>query len=94
MLKGYRILTRREKTPAGEIDLIVVRGRRLAFVEVKARRTLEEAQDAVTSQQRRRIEDAADLWLARRPRYHDFEIGFDVVFVVPGHWPQHVANGL
>jgi putative endonuclease len=34
---GYRILGRRVRTPHGEIDLIAVRGRRLAFVEVKRR---------------------------------------------------------
>uniref|UniRef100_UPI0025F8626B YraN family protein n=1 Tax=uncultured Hyphomicrobium sp. TaxID=194373 RepID=UPI0025F8626B len=43
MVKGYRILARREKTPLGEIDLIAVRGRRVAFVEVKRRATLERA---------------------------------------------------
>src|SRR5262245_23358717 len=33
--KGYRLLGRRIRTPFGEIDLIALRGRRLAFVEVK-----------------------------------------------------------
>ena len=39
LAKGYRILGRRVRTPYGEIDLIAVRGRRLAFVEVKRRAT-------------------------------------------------------
>ncbi len=42
MAKGYRVLARRQKTPAGEIDLIAVRGRRLVFVEVKQRASLVE----------------------------------------------------
>ena len=37
-LKGYRILARRYRSKLGEIDLIAVRGRRLAFVEVKRRK--------------------------------------------------------
>src|SRR4029453_6459230 len=39
LAKGYRILGRRVRTPYGEIDLIAVRGRRLAFEEVKLRAT-------------------------------------------------------
>ena len=34
-LKGHRILARRYKTPVGEIDLVALKGKRLAFVEVK-----------------------------------------------------------
>ena len=48
MLKGYRILARRRRTPQGEIDLIAVRGRRLAFVRRKGRtRTLEDPDGGV-----------------------------------------------
>ncbi|MFT5508839.1 MAG: putative endonuclease, partial [Hyphomicrobiaceae bacterium] len=47
MLKGYRVLARRARTPYGELDLIVVRGRRLAFIEVKYRSTLESASKSV-----------------------------------------------
>jgi Holliday junction resolvase-like predicted endonuclease len=41
--KGHRILARRYKTPVGEIDLVALKGRRLAFVEVKQRRTIDDA---------------------------------------------------
>jgi putative endonuclease len=37
MAKGFRIVARRWKSPAGEIDLIARRGRLLVFAEVKAR---------------------------------------------------------
>lgn len=94
MAKGHRILARREKTPAGEIDLIAVKGRRLAFVEVKQRASDEAADAAISGAQRRRIEAAADLWLARHAAYHGHDITFDVVFIVPGRWPRHIVNGL
>jgi putative endonuclease len=42
-LKGHRIIARRYKTPVGEIDLVALKGKRLAFVEVKQRKTLDEA---------------------------------------------------
>jgi len=40
-LKGHRILARRYRTPVGEIDLVALKGKRLAFVEVKRRRSFE-----------------------------------------------------
>lgn len=93
-LRGYRILGRREKTPLGEIDLIAVRGRRLAFVEVKRRATREAAEAAITDAQRARVRRAASLWLARNARYQSHDVGFDIVFLIGRGWPQHVRNGL
>jgi putative endonuclease len=42
-LKGHRIIARRYKTPVDEIDLVALKGKRLAFVEVKQRKTFDEA---------------------------------------------------
>jgi Uncharacterised protein family UPF0102 len=55
LARGYRILGRRVRTPYGEIDLIAVRGRRLAFVEVKRRASRLEAEAAITPRQAGRI---------------------------------------
>ena len=46
-LAGYSVLARRYKTKLGEIDIVVRRGRVLAFVEVKARADLTSATDAL-----------------------------------------------
>lgn len=82
------------KTRAGEIDIIAVRGKRLAFVEVKRRGTCEEAEAAVTARQAARIRRAAEHWLTHRPRYHGHEQGFDVILLVRGRLPRHIPNGL
>ena len=42
-LKGHRVVARRYKTPVGEIDLVALKGKRLAFIEVKRRKTAEDA---------------------------------------------------
>jgi putative endonuclease len=94
MAKGYRILGRRTKTPQGEIDLIAVCGRRLAFVEVKRRPTVEEAEAAIAPRQRERVRQAAMLWLGRNARYQQHDLGFDIVFILPGRWPRHLENAL
>jgi putative endonuclease len=82
-LKGYRIVARRFKTPSGEIDLV-------AIVEVKARRTLTEAMDAITTAALRRIEAAADLCLSRQPDHARLSMRFDMVAILPRRWPVHV----
>lgn len=92
--KGYRVLARRQRGPFGEIDLIAVRGRRVAFVEVKQRRTAEEAAAAVSATQAGRLADAAERWLWRHPHYRDFEVGLDAVVLGPRLWPRHVENAL
>lgn len=94
MAKGYRILGRNVRTRAGEIDIIAVRGRRLAFVEVKRRTDNDAAEAAVSGRQANRIRNAADYWLAHRPRYQAHELGFDLMLLVPRRWPRHIENGL
>jgi len=66
-LKGYTILKRRYKTPMGEIDLIMNRGKTLVAVEVKYRATLVQAGEAITYRQRKRIEKALTLYLRHLP---------------------------
>ena len=94
LAKGYRILARRWRTPYGEIDLIAVRGRRLAFVEVKRRATRLEGEAAITPRQARRIARAAEFWVSRNPAYRDHEQGLDVIFVMPGRLPLHLPDAL
>jgi putative endonuclease len=92
--KGYRILARRHKTPLGEIDLIAVRGRRLAFVEVKQRLSTDAAEAALTVRQAQRVARAAERWVWRHPKYRDHEIGLDAVLIVPGRLPRHAHYAL
>ncbi|EXL02557.1 YraN family protein [Aquamicrobium defluvii] len=92
MAKGFRILERRYRTRLGEIDLIARRGDLVLIVEVKARRSLVEAMEAIARQSERRIEAAADIWLSRQPDYGRFSVRFDMVAVLPWRWPVHVEN--
>ena len=90
--KGYRILARRWKTPFGEIDIVARRRGTLVFVEVKARERADDAAEAVTGRNQRRIIAAAELWLARNPADAQRDIRFDVVLVTPGKIPEHIAS--
>jgi putative endonuclease len=93
-LKGYRILARRARTPSGELDLVVARGRRIAFVEVKQRTDLESARASLGARQTRRMHRAAACWLDRHRRWRHHDIGFDAVLVTPWGWPAHLIDAL
>lgn len=92
--RGYRILGRRVRTPLGEIDLIAVRGRRVAFVEVKRRATREEAEAALGGPLAKRLRRASDYWVSRHARYRDHERGLDAVLVLPSRLPVYLPDAL
>src|SRR5215468_2178415 len=89
LAKGFRIVARRWRSPVGEIDLVARRGRLLVFVEVKARVRLDDAAEAVTERQKRRIAAAA-AWLASHAGDRDHHIRFDAVLVAPWRLPRHI----
>ncbi len=91
-IKGYRVLERRARTPACEIDLVVRKGRMLVFVEVKSRRTIAAAREAVTPELRRRLEQAANIWAGRRRDSNELLWRFDMVLLAPGRLPLHVRD--
>ena len=92
MAKGYRILGMRLRTPQAEVDLAAVRGAVLAVVEVKRRRTLEEALLAVSPAQRGRLTRAGRALAARLGRNTPPVVRLDLVALAPGRWPRHIAD--
>ncbi len=92
VLKGYWILGRRYRVAVGEIDIIAVRGRRLAFVEVKRRRTIAEARMSISRRQAERMSRTADHWLSRHKSYRNHRIGLDAYLFAPGAWPRHMID--
>ena len=82
-LRGYRILGANVRAGRHELDLVVRRGSRLVFVEVKER-----TRDgfggpiaAVNHEKRRRVRRAASAWLQAHPESAALEIGFEVAAV-------------
>jgi putative endonuclease len=90
--RGFSILGRRFRSPAGEIDLIAATGSHLSFVEVKTRRTLADAAWSVTPRQQRRIAEAASFWLQSFPEYGDHDISFDAILVAPRQHPEYIPD--
>ena len=92
ILKGHRILARRARTPAGEIDMIARRGRVLVFAEIKARASLETGTEALAPRQRDRILRAAEAFMRTRPDLAGLDWRFDLIVVAGGWRLKHLKD--
>ena len=90
--KGYRIVVRNFRTKLGEIDIVARKGDLIAFVEVKARASTDEALDAVSRKARQRIANAAEQWIARQKDASRLSWRFDIIAVSPMRWPVHIED--
>ena len=84
-LRGYRVLDENVWVGGYELDLVVRRGSRLVFCEVKAKlgEGFGEPAEMVGAEKRWRLRRAAEAWLASHPELARLKIGFDVVAVTP-----------
>lgn len=90
-LKFYNVLKHRMRNYSGEIDIICQRGKKLVFVEVKARKDIKD--DIICSSfQQNRIKKAAAIYLAANPKYQDFDLRFDLVIIRPWRLPEIIEN--
>jgi putative endonuclease len=91
-LKGWRLLAYRYKSPVGEVDLVMRRGEVTAFIEVKARKSLDGAIESVSPRQARRISAAARHFLLQDRAAALQSCRFDIVAMSPYQWPRHIEN--
>ncbi|HEY7730569.1 MAG TPA: YraN family protein [Gaiellaceae bacterium] len=86
LLRGYRPLGWNVRAGRNELDLIVRRGRKLVFVEVKEKRGpgFGHPLEMVDAEKRRRVRRAAAAWLASHREHAGLEIGFEVVGIREG----------
>ena len=90
-LKGWSILDRRVRTPAGEVDIVARRGNLIAFVEVKHRATAAELDFAIDERRLSRVAAAAEYLMAKYAGPDD-DIRVDVILLAPGTRPRHIEN--
>jgi putative endonuclease len=80
---GWTILAKRARVRGGEVDIVARRGRVIAFVEVKARRSDHEAGFALDHYRLRRVYVAASVLFERYRREGD-DMRVDAILIVPG----------
>jgi putative endonuclease len=83
---GYKIVGRRDRGRLGELDLVAVDGRTIAFVEVKTRRSHDAGHPAesVGPEKQRRLTRLALAYL-KRHELLEYPARFDVVAIT---WPE------
>ncbi len=95
-VQGYGIIAKNyvtgRRTGAGEIDFIARRGKTIVFVEVKKRRDMETAAEALKPKQIKRIRRAAENFLAGQSRFQGCDIRFDVVLICFPFQIKHIKN--
>lgn len=89
--KGWRILARRVRTPAGEVDLVAKKANLVAFVEVKMRRTAAELDFAIDARRLARVAAAAEYLMPDYVEPGD-DMRVDVILLAPGTPPRHIEN--
>jgi len=85
-LRGYRILARNVRAGGVELDLIVRRGRRLVFCEVKLKEgpRFGDPLEAVDEWKRERLRRGAQAWLLEHPALAELRLAFEFAAVRPG----------
>jgi putative endonuclease len=80
-LRGYRVLATNAWVAGYELDIVVRRGRRLVFCEVKEKRgrRFGDPLEMVDEEKQRRLRRAADAWLERHPETEGLQVSFDVM---------------
>jgi putative endonuclease len=85
-LRGYRVLGTNVRGGRNEVDLVVRRGRRLVFVEVKEKTgfAFGNPLEMIDGEKRRRLRRAAARWLAAHPEVSGLAVAFEAVSVHSG----------
>ncbi len=91
-LNGYQILETRYKTIDGEIDIIAINKNMLVCIEVKVRKTIEDALYAISQRQQQRIMQTYFHYIQIFPKLQELAVRFDVIVCAPGTTPEHIQN--
>ena len=93
LLRGYRVLGANVRPGGVEVDLVLRRGRRIVFCEVKAKlgSRYGDPMEMVGWEKQERLRRAAEAWLAEHPEAAGWDLRFDVVAVSP-RGVRRVAN--
>lgn len=92
LLKGYRIVAWRYKTPMGEIDCLVRKRDCLVAVEVKTRANMDDAAFAITPKNKRRTQNALRHFLATHKGLSGYALRFDAVIFSGWFRGKHIQD--
>jgi putative endonuclease len=85
-LRGYRVLDANVRAGGNELDVVVRRGNRLIFCEVKMRAGpgYGDPLEAVGHEKQARVRHAAEAFIARNPQFAGLDVSLEVAAVRRG----------
>jgi putative endonuclease len=89
---GWQIIAHRYKTRYGETDIIALDGEVLVFIEVKARKQVNENYALVGPRQIQRNCQAASHFIAQHREYENYKMRFDFLSICDGQIISHLQN--
>lgn len=89
--EGFALIAQRYRNAYGEIDLVLSKQSALHFVEVKARKSLDDGLYALSAKQQQRIWNCALGFLAEHPQYETYTAQIDLI-AIAGSQLHHEAN--
>lgn len=92
LAQDYEILESNWSCPIGEIDLIAKKNRLIIFVEVKTSRTIDAAIHRISEGQRRRIGQAAQVWIKQNALDPQLFFRFDAILVGAEQKLHHIEG--
>jgi len=92
---GWTVRERNFRSRGGEIDIIAEKDGTVAFIEVKAWRSLplDALEFSITGRKQRRIAHTARVYVSRTPELAGRRLRFDVLFIGAGAAPiRHIED--
>lgn len=89
-IKGYKILSVRDRTKEGEIDIVAQKNKILAFIEVKFRKKEDYLRDTITLNKKIRTINAANFYM-EKINNENLNVRFDVI-LISLHSIHHIEN--
>ncbi len=92
--KGLKIVERNVRTPFGELDIVARKGKKLFFVEVKTRRSLDKGMpvEAVSRAKKQKIVKSALFYMNGKDE--EFEIGVVSIVEKDGNYEVEYINDI
>ena len=86
LLRGFRVLAVNARAGGNELDIVLRRGRRLVFCEVKAKSgdRYGDPFEMVGPEKQRRLRRAAEAWLHEHPELAGLQVSFEVAAIRRG----------
>jgi putative endonuclease len=86
LLRGFRVVAVNARAGGNELDIVLRRGRRLVFCEVKAKSgpRFGDPFEMVGPEKQRRLRRAAEAWLHEHPELAGLDVSFEVAAIRGG----------